>query len=132
MITSIAFVALLAQTTPTNAGQPTAPNAPSKPAPQVTMISKTELLVEGQPGIPFMGYCVSSGSTEERRFEGVTPAKITWDVEIEKCSVSAKEKGGVTLRFFQDQQLIYTKNILGPVMGVNLVIPLGSNKKNKK
>jgi len=78
----------------------------------------------GPKGIEFFGHCITKQSGEKKEITGVTPAKVTLDINVEKCSIQKKGSSGtLTIRLFHNQKLITDKNLSQPMSGVELVIP---------
>jgi len=78
----------------------------------------------GTKGIEFFGVCISKETGEQKQIDGVTPAKITLDLNIEKCSIQKKgSKGTLKIRLFHNQQLVTDQTLSQPMSGIELVIP---------
>lgn len=86
--------------------------------------SSTVLEFSGNKRVEFFGLCVSKETGEQKRIEGVTPAKIYLDVNIEKCSIKKKtSEGTLKIRLFHNQELVTDKTLSPSSSGIELVIP---------
>jgi hypothetical protein len=87
--------------------------------------SNNVLELKGTKGIEFMGYCVSKETGEKKEIQGITPAKMTLDLNIEKCSIQKKSgRGTLKVQLFHNSSLISDKTVSEPKVGIELVIPL--------
>lgn len=96
----------------------------------ISVEPETTLKMEGKPGIKVFGYCVSSDSAVEKKFEGVTPTEIHFDTNVQKCNISSSgDPSPVKFRVFQNRTFVAERELRAPISGIEIVIPLSKKKK---
>jgi hypothetical protein len=95
--------------------------------------SSTSLKIEGTPGTKFMGICASADSPQQqRKIEGVVPAEIDLNINLQKCSIKSEGKSGkIIVRLFQNRRLIHQDQMDAPFAGIEFSIPLGKSKPSR-